>query len=104
MNSVIRDCLPPDRKPRKPNVVLPKGSIDTHVHVFERARYNMNPDRGYNPPDSTLADFTVAAPLFHAKAADLPVGPYARVQDWFGRVSAQPCWRETAPQASAVAA
>ena len=54
--------------------------------------------------DITLADFAVAAPLFHAKAADLPVGPYARVQDWFGRVSAQPCWRETAPQASAVAA
>jgi len=26
------------------------------VHVFERARYKMNPDRGYNPPDSTLAD------------------------------------------------
>ena len=56
MNSVIRDCLPPDRNPRKPNVELPKGSIDTHVHVFERARYKMNPDRGYNPPDSTLAD------------------------------------------------
>jgi 2-pyrone-4,6-dicarboxylate lactonase len=56
MNSVIRDCLPPDRNPRKPKVVLPKGSIDTHVHVFEQARYKMNPDRGYNPPDSTLAD------------------------------------------------
>ena len=35
---------------------LPKGSIDTHVHVFERARYKMSPTRGYNPPDSTLAD------------------------------------------------
>jgi glutathione S-transferase len=54
--------------------------------------------------DVTLADFAVAAPLFHAKAADLPVSPYARVQEWFGRVSALPCWRETAPQAPAVAA
>ena len=54
--------------------------------------------------DITLADFAVAAPLFHAKAADLPVGPYARVQEWFGRVSALPCWRATAPQAPAVAA
>jgi 2-pyrone-4,6-dicarboxylate lactonase len=56
MTSDIRNCLPPDRNPRKPNFVLPRGSIDTHVHVFEQARYKMNPDRGYNPPDSTLAD------------------------------------------------
>jgi predicted TIM-barrel fold metal-dependent hydrolase len=56
MTEAIRDCLPPDRHPRKPRISLPKGSIDTHVHVFERARYKMNPDRGYNPPDSTLAD------------------------------------------------
>lgn len=54
--SDIKDCLPPDRNPRKPKTVLPRGSIDTHVHVFERARYAMSPDRGYNPPDSTLAD------------------------------------------------
>jgi len=56
MNSTIRDCIAPDRNPRKPKIQLPKGSIDTHVHVFERARYEMNPDRGYNPPDSTLND------------------------------------------------
>ena len=56
MAGEIRDCLPPDRNPRKPKVVLPRGSIDTHVHVFEQARYKMNPDRGYNPPDSPLAD------------------------------------------------
>jgi len=56
MNSTIRDCLPPDRNPRKPRIVLPKGSIDTHVHVFDRQRYTMSPDRGYNPPDSTLDD------------------------------------------------
>jgi 2-pyrone-4,6-dicarboxylate lactonase len=55
MTSSIRDCLPPVRDPRKPNTVLPKGSIDTHVHVFER-RYPLSPGRGYNPPDSTLAD------------------------------------------------
>jgi 2-pyrone-4,6-dicarboxylate lactonase len=51
----IRDCLPPDRNPRKPKVTLPKGSIDTHVHVFEQG-YALSPGRGYNPPDSTLAD------------------------------------------------
>ena len=41
--------------PRKPKVVLPKGAIDTHVHVFEPG-YALSPGRGYNPPDSTLAD------------------------------------------------
>ena len=55
MTAEIKNCLPPDRKPRKPAVVLPKGAIDTHVHVFEPG-YALSPDRGYNPPDSTLAD------------------------------------------------
>jgi len=53
--SEIRDCLPPDRNPRRPGFVLPKGSIDTHVHVFEPG-YALSPGRGYNPPFSTLAD------------------------------------------------
>jgi 2-pyrone-4,6-dicarboxylate lactonase len=51
----IRDCLPPDRHPRKPNLALPKGAVDTHVHVFAQG-YKLSPGRGYNPPDSTLAD------------------------------------------------
>jgi predicted TIM-barrel fold metal-dependent hydrolase len=51
----IRDCLPPDRNPRTPRFALPKGSIDTHVHVFAPG-YRLSPARGYNPPDSTLAD------------------------------------------------
>ena len=52
----------------------------------------------------TLADISVAAPLFYTKEADLPVGAYPRIQEWFGRVSALPCWRETAPQHIAAAA
>jgi predicted TIM-barrel fold metal-dependent hydrolase len=55
MASDIQDCLPPDRHPRKPRVILPRGSVDTHVHVFEPG-YPLSPGRGYNPPDSTLAD------------------------------------------------
>jgi predicted TIM-barrel fold metal-dependent hydrolase len=51
----IRSCIAPDRQPRRPRLRLPRGSVDTHVHVFER-RYPMSPARGYNPPDSTLAD------------------------------------------------
>jgi predicted TIM-barrel fold metal-dependent hydrolase len=53
--AVIRDCLPPDRNPRRPRLALPKGSIDTHVHVFEPG-YRLSPARGYNPPHSTRAD------------------------------------------------
>lgn len=52
----------------------------------------------------TLADFAVAANLFYAKEGEFPLGPYTKVQEWFGRVSALPCWRETAPQRPAAAA
>jgi glutathione S-transferase len=52
----------------------------------------------------TLADFAVGANLFYAKEGELPLGPYAKVQEWFGRVSAVPAWRETAPQRPAAAA
>ena len=52
----------------------------------------------------TLADFSVAAPLFHAEAADMPLATYRHVQTWFGRVAALPCWQETAPQLPAAAA
>ncbi len=53
--SEIRDCLPPDRNPRRPGFALPRGSVDTHVHVFEPG-YAFSPGRGYNPPTSRLAD------------------------------------------------
>ena len=55
MINAIRDCLPPDRNPRKPKLALPPGSIDTHVHVFAPG-YPLSPGRGYTPPHSTLAD------------------------------------------------
>jgi glutathione S-transferase len=54
--------------------------------------------------DVTLADFSIAAPLFHAQAADLPLAAYPKVREWFGRVSALPCWNQTAPQFPAAAA
>jgi glutathione S-transferase len=54
--------------------------------------------------EPTLADFSVAAPLFHAQAAELPLAPYPHIRDWFERVSALPAWRETAPPAVAAAA
>lgn len=53
--SEIRDCIAPDRHPRRPRRALPQGAIDTHVHVFEPG-YPLSPARGYTPPPSTLAD------------------------------------------------
>jgi glutathione S-transferase len=54
--------------------------------------------------DVTLADFSVAAPLFYAERAGLPLASYPNVKDWFARVAALPCWQQTAPQFSAAAA
>jgi glutathione S-transferase len=52
----------------------------------------------------TLADFAVAAMLFYAKEAELPLAPYSHLRDWFGRVSALPAWRDTAPAPVSAAA
>src|SRR5256885_1507154 len=52
----------------------------------------------------TLADFAVAAMLFYAKEAELPLAPYGHLRDWFGRVSALPAWRDTAPAPVSAAA
>jgi glutathione S-transferase len=49
---------------------------------------------GSNP---TLADFTVGSYLFYADAAKFPVAGYAHLAAWFERLSALPCWAETAP-------
>ena len=49
----IRDCIAPNRNPRKPGINLPRGTVDTHVHIFEK-EYPLFEGRGYNPPESTL--------------------------------------------------
>jgi glutathione S-transferase len=54
--------------------------------------------------DLTLADFAVAAALAHAKASEMPLGPYTHLRGWLDRFTALPCWRETAPQPIAAAA
>jgi glutathione S-transferase len=67
--------------------------LDTHL---ARHKYLVN-------DTLTVADFAVAAPLFHAQGAAIPIGPYTNIGAWFGRVSALPCWNETAPQMAAAA-
>jgi glutathione S-transferase len=51
----------------------------------------------------TLADFSVAGALLYAEQAEMPLTPYANVRAWLERVTALPCWRETAPQMPAAA-
>jgi glutathione S-transferase len=46
----------------------------------------------------TLADFAVAAPLFHAERAKVPLESYGNVRRWFGRQAAMQAWRDTAPK------
>lgn len=51
----------------------------------------------------TIADFAVAAPLFYAKEAELPLTPYPHLREWSERVMALPCWAATAPQMAVAA-
>jgi 2-pyrone-4,6-dicarboxylate lactonase len=53
--SEIPTCLPPVRDTRKAALAVPPGSVDCHTHVFVSS-YPLSPNRGYNPPDSTLDD------------------------------------------------
>ena len=52
----------------------------------------------------TLADFSVAGPLLYHERGGIPLADYPKLREWFGRVTALPCWKETAPQFSAAAA
>jgi glutathione S-transferase len=46
----------------------------------------------------TLADFSVAAPLFYAQPAKMPLERYPHIRRWFGEQAALPAWQETAPR------
>lgn len=51
----IPTCLPPVRDTRPASLTVPPGSVDCHTHVFVDG-YEMIPERGYNPPQSSLDD------------------------------------------------
>ncbi len=52
----------------------------------------------------TLADFSVAGPLVYFEPAGMPLADYPKLADWFGRVTALPCWKDAAPQRASAAA
>lgn len=53
--SEIPVCSPPVRETRRANLAVPAGSVDCHTHVFIDG-YPLMANRGYTPPESTLAD------------------------------------------------
>ncbi|MBY0364072.1 MAG: amidohydrolase family protein [Phreatobacter sp.] len=54
---VPRSCEGPDRDPRRPAFVMPRGGCDTHVHVFGPAAvFPFSPARSYTPEDCTVED------------------------------------------------
>lgn len=43
--------LPPDARLRPPRRALPRGTVDTHAHLFDRPeRYTFSGERKYSPP------------------------------------------------------
>ena len=54
----ISDCQGPDRNPRRPRFVPPRGATDTHAHVFGPAEtYPFTPDRSYTPPTASFDEY-----------------------------------------------
>lgn len=51
----IPTCRPPVGDTRKARLEVPPGSVDCHTHVFVDG-YPLFPQRGYDPPQSTLDD------------------------------------------------
>ncbi len=53
----MHECPGPDRHPRRPAFVLPRGACDCHVHVFgPQALYPFSEQRSYTPEDCTFED------------------------------------------------
>jgi len=84
-----------------------EAEVGKAIECFNREAAVLDAHLGKQPylagKDITLADFSVASPLFHNQMAGYPLAPYKNVQAWFGRVSALPCWHQTAPQLAAAA-
>jgi len=85
-----------------------EGTVAKGLECFSREAAMLDAQLAQQPylvgHDVTLADFSVAAPLFYTERAELPVVSYSHVKDWFARVAALPCWKETTPQFTAAAA
>lgn len=43
----------------------------------------------------TVADFSLASPLYYAEPAKIPLAPYVAIRRWYTDMSALPAWKET---------
>jgi predicted TIM-barrel fold metal-dependent hydrolase len=57
MESKFRVNFPPDPNPRKPRLVAPPGSWDTHFHVFVPHLFPYSEARSYTPPAAPIEHF-----------------------------------------------
>jgi glutathione S-transferase len=70
------------------------GVLNSHLH-----------GRDYLVGDSlTIADFSVAAFLPGAKAAQLPLEDFSEIRRWYGQLEQLPAWQEPFPSVTASAA
>jgi predicted TIM-barrel fold metal-dependent hydrolase len=65
MESKLRVTFPPDPNPRKPRMVAPPGSWDTHFHVYAPHLFPFAEKRRYTPP---------AAPVEHYLQINSAIG------------------------------
>lgn len=74
---------PPKRAPRKPSLILPAGSVDSHVHMFgPLAQYPFAPDANYHSEDATAEMyFAIQDGLGLSKAVLVSGGGYGQTFD-----------------------
>ena len=65
MDPKLRVTFPPDPNPRKPRLVAPPGSWDTHFHVYAPHLFPFAEKRRYTPP---------AAPVEHYLQINSAIG------------------------------
>lgn len=64
MQERFRICYPPVPNPKKPDFVLPAGTVDAHFHVFGPPDvFPFAPERGYTPQTAPLEHYLNLAAL-----------------------------------------
>ena len=67
---MIRPFLGPNKDTRSPKNSPPHRACDCHIHVFAPLKkYSMISERGYTPPQSTLADYKYTLSILGIKLA-----------------------------------